>query len=70
VVARRHADVLPLARILSLGGVSVYDLGAGSIDLVPSSEEVERAIRAVEAAYPDLGRLTAEAERWYEASPA
>jgi hypothetical protein len=49
--------------------VSVYDLGVAAADLVPSPADVERAIRAVEAAYPDPRRLSAEVHHWYEGSP-
>lgn len=69
VLARRHAEALPLTRVLATGGVSVYDLGVAAADLVPSPADVERAIRAVEAAYPDPRRLSAEVHHWYEGSP-
>jgi hypothetical protein len=69
VLSRRHTDALPLTRVLPAGGASVYDVGAAAVDLVPSPADVARAIRAVEASYPDPRRLTAEMQRWYEASP-
>jgi hypothetical protein len=68
VLARRHVEALPLTRVLPTGGVSVYDLGVAAADLVPSPSDVERTVRAVEAAYPDPRRLSAEMRRWYEAS--
>jgi hypothetical protein len=68
VLLRRHTEALPLTRVLPVGGVSVYDVAAA--DLVPSAADVERTIRAVEAAYPDERRLTAELRRWYDVSPA
>jgi hypothetical protein len=67
VLAHRQADTLPLTRVLPVAGLSVYDLSA-TADLVPSSEDVARSIRTVEAAYPDPRRLTAEMQHWYEPS--
>ena len=65
VLARRHAEALPLARVLQGGGTSAYDLGVPARDLLPAAAEVERAIRAVETRYPSLDELTAAADRWY-----
>ena len=66
VLVRRHTESLPLTRVLEAGGVSAYDLGVPASDLVPRPDDVERAIRAVEAAYPNLERLASETDRWYE----
>ncbi|HLW48676.1 MAG TPA: hypothetical protein VKW09_13030 [bacterium] len=69
VLARRHTDTLPLTRVLPTAGVSVYEMGVPTVDIVPSADEADRAIRTAEAAYPDPGRLTAEAQRWYDPLP-
>jgi len=65
VLARRHAETLPLARVLPVSGVSAYDLRVPVHELVPTEQEVDRAVRAVEAEYPDAVRLADEAGRWY-----
>jgi hypothetical protein len=65
VLARRHAETLPLTRVFQLGSASAYDLGVPTRELLPSAVEVERAIRAVETRYPGLDELTADADRWY-----
>ena len=65
VLVRRHTDTLPLARVLAAGGSSAYDLGVPARELLPSADDAERAIRAVEARSPGVDRLAAEAGRWY-----
>lgn len=66
VLARRHTETLPLTRVLQTGSISAYDVGVPTLELLPSERDAERAIRAVEASYPDMERLAAEVERWYE----
>lgn len=66
VLARRHTETLPLTRVLQIESISAYDVGVPIHELVPSEHDAERAIRAVEASYPNLQRLAAEMERWYE----
>jgi hypothetical protein len=68
VLRRRHTESLPIAQVWPVGDRSVYDLEGAAVDIVPSPEEVERSIRAVEAAYPDVRRLTAEMGQWYDVS--
>jgi hypothetical protein len=67
VLGRRRTEAVPCTEVLPVGRISVYDLGV-TRDLVPAPEEADRAIAAVEAMYPDIARLAAEAERWYETS--
>jgi hypothetical protein len=66
VLARRHAETLPLTRVLQVERISAYEIGVPTNALVPPAHEVERAIRAVETRYPNLERLAAEMGRWYE----
>lgn len=65
VLRRRHAETLPLTRVLDVGDTSAYDLGVPARELLPSPEDVERAIAAVEARYPDADWITKEMTRWY-----
>lgn len=69
VLARRHTETLPLTRVLPVAGVSPYDVGVPVSELVPSPPEIETAIHAVEAEYPDPARLAAEMDRWYLSPP-
>lgn len=68
VLARRHTETLSLTRVLPVERVSVYDVGVPTAEVLPSEQEIERAIRAVEARYPNPERLAAEADRWYARS--
>lgn len=70
VLARRHTEALPFTRVFRVEGISAYEAGVPSQDVVPSPHEVERAIRAVEAAYPNPEGLAAEMDGWYAQSPA
>jgi len=65
-LARRHTETLPLTRVLQVENISAYEIGVPARELLPSPDDVERAIRAVEASYPDNERLGTEMERWYE----
>ena len=65
VLRRRHAEALPLTRVLDVGDTSAYDLGVPARELLPSSEDVEHAIAAVEARYPHPDWITKEMTRWY-----
>lgn len=65
VLTRRQTETLPLTRVLEAGRRSVYDLGVPARDLLPSPEDVARAVGTVEAHYPDLDRLAAEMDQWY-----
>jgi hypothetical protein len=66
VLSRRHAEVLPLTRVVKAGNRSAYDLDVPVRELLPSERDAEETVRAVEACYPDLALLEAEAARWYE----
>lgn len=65
VLRRRHAEALPLTRVLDVGDTSAYDLGVPARELLPSSEDVEHAIAAVEARYPHPDWIAKEMTRWY-----
>lgn len=65
LLSRRRAETLPLMQVLEVGSASAYDLGVPARELLPSREDVERTIRAVEARYPRVDRLAAEMDRWY-----
>jgi hypothetical protein len=65
VLSRRRVEALPLARVLPVADASVYDLGAPAREVLPAGDEIERAVRAVEAAYREPARLEEEAARWY-----
>lgn len=66
LLKRRPAGRIDLDIMLSTEGRSVYDLAAGQKDLVPTAEEVESAIQAMEARYPRPDQLEQAVERWYE----
>lgn len=65
VLRRRHAEALPLTRVLDVGDTSAYDLGVPARELLPSPEDVEHAIAAVESRYPHLDWIAKEMTRWY-----
>lgn len=65
VLRRRHAETLPLTRVLDVGDTSAYDLGVPVRELLPSPGDVESSIRAVEARYPDMDWVAKEMTQWY-----
>ena len=66
LLKRRPAGRIDLDIMLSTEGRSVYDLSADQEDLVPTAEEVEAAIRAMEERYPRPGQLEHAVKQWYE----
>lgn len=65
LLARRHVQALPLEARLPAERLSAYDFRVPTTDLVPSKEEAERHIRAVEARYRDPAALQREIAGWY-----
>jgi hypothetical protein len=64
LLRHRRARALPLQVRLSTQRVSAYDFQVSATDLVPSAEEVDEAIRAVEAAYPRPDDVRRAIEGW------
>ena len=57
LLRHRRAEAWPLHTRLPTGGVSAYDFRVATADLVPTAEEAERCIRAVEASHPEAGAV-------------
>lgn len=70
LLVRRHAVALPLDRRLPTAGMSVYDLAMPTADLLPSEDEVSRAIRDVEAEHGDPAGLQRALDSWHRAPRA
>lgn len=66
LLARRHAQALPLHTRLPTESLSAYDFRIPTADLVPSEEDAARFIGEIEAAYPDPGAVEREIDGWYE----
>jgi len=65
VLARRHAHILPVDRLIPTSAASVYAFPFPTHDVVPTPLEAEACIEAVEAQYADLDALDREVARWY-----
>jgi hypothetical protein len=69
LLVHRHAVALPLASRLPTEGVSAYDFGVATIELLPSPDEIARAIRDVELRHPDPKSLQREIDGWRRVGP-
>ena len=66
LLARRHAEALMLDERLSTSGVSAYQFGIPTTDLVPSNDETARFIADAEREYADRTVLERAVARWFE----
>jgi hypothetical protein len=64
LLRHRRARALPLQVRLPTQRVSAYDFQVPTTDLVPTAEDVDRAIREVEAAYPQPDNVRRAIEGW------
>jgi len=60
----RRAETLPLHARLRSHAMSVYDFAVETADLLPGPDEVDRAIREVEAAYPTSEDVQRAIDGW------
>jgi hypothetical protein len=65
LLTARHAEALPLDRVLPMAALSVYDLAVAHTDLVPDEAEADAAIREAERRHPDPAALARDVERWW-----
>jgi hypothetical protein len=65
LLARRHAQAIPLDARLPAGNLSAYDFSIPTLDLVPSEADAARAIGEVEARWPDPAAVAREIDGWY-----
>ena len=64
LLRHRRAEALPLHTRLRTEGVSAYDFRVATTDLVPTADEAERCIRAVEESHPDAGDVQRDIDSW------
>ncbi|HYM70996.1 MAG TPA: hypothetical protein VEZ44_15470 [bacterium] len=65
VLARRHAHVLGIDRVLAAPADSVYAFAFPTRDVTPTAEEADACIEAVEAQYAGRDALDREVAAWY-----
>ena len=66
LLARRHTEALMLDERLPTSGVSAYQFGIPTTDLVPSADDTARFIGETEREYADRAALERAIARWFE----
>jgi hypothetical protein len=66
ILRYRNVEVVTLDAILPTGAFSVYDFAVDLPSLVPTDEEANALIAAVERRYADVTVLQREIDRWWE----
>ena len=66
VLCRRRVEILDLDVVLPTASLSVYNFAVPCVELVPSAEEVDAAVRLAEASHPDAQALARASARWWD----
>lgn len=65
LLVHRHTQTLALDTALPAGAMSAYDFKIPTVDVLPAEPDAARAIRDVEAGWPDAEALRREIDAWY-----
>lgn len=65
VLRHRHAQSIPVRRLLPAATISVYDFAAPTTDLAPTSDEAAAFVRLAETRFPNRLAVQSAIDHWY-----